>query len=148
MPMRSTVSRFTASPAAARARGMSLIEIIIVIVLIGAVLTFVGSRVLGGSDRARFNLAKSQVETLARKIENFELDVGRLPRQLDELVSNPGETGWLGPYAKAEELKDPWGNPFEYSPTGGQGAARFTLVSYGADGKPGGDSVNQDIRYE
>ncbi|MDX1550789.1 MAG: prepilin-type N-terminal cleavage/methylation domain-containing protein, partial [Lysobacter spongiicola] len=55
----------TRSPAPSAEAGMSLIEIIIVIVLIGAVLTFVGSRVLGGADRAKANLAKSQVTTLA-----------------------------------------------------------------------------------
>ena len=86
---------------AAKQRGMSLIEIIIVIVLIGAVLTFVGSRVIGGKDRGDYNLGKSPVQTLAGKIENFRMDTGRLPASLDELVTAPGDaSGWLGPYAK------------------------------------------------
>src|SRR3546814_19887663 len=54
-------------------RGMSLIEVIIVIVLIGAVLTFLTSRVLGGADRAKVNLANSQVQSLAGKIEQYDL---------------------------------------------------------------------------
>ena len=57
----------TRSPSSRTQAGMSLIEIIIVIVLIGAVLTFVGSRVLGGADRAQANLAKSQVMTRGRR---------------------------------------------------------------------------------
>ena len=73
----------THSPSAASQRGMSLIEIIFVIVLIGAVLTFVGTRVLGGAERAKANLAKSQVITMAQKVEKFQMDTGRLPGSLD-----------------------------------------------------------------
>ncbi|MDD0946284.1 prepilin-type N-terminal cleavage/methylation domain-containing protein, partial [Xylella fastidiosa] len=60
----------TCSPAQMRQAGMSLLEIIIVIVLIGGVIAFVGSRVLGGADRGKANLVKSQIQTLAGKIEN------------------------------------------------------------------------------
>lgn len=137
----------THSPSAAHQRGMSLIEIIIVIVLIGAVLTFVGSRVLGGADRAKANLGKSQVTTLAQKIEQFEMDTGRLPAALDELTTEPaGAPGWLGPYAKAAELKDPWGHAIEYRAPGD--AAPFELMILGKDGKLGGSSYDSDIRYE
>lgn len=133
---------------AALQRGMSLIEIIIVIVLIGLVLTVVGSRILGGSDRAKTNLAKSQLTTLAGKIEQFEMDTGRKPAALGELVTAPaGAAGWLGPYAKDAELKDPWNNAIQYKVPGESGRA-FDLVSLGADGQPGGDSVNADVRYE
>lgn len=138
----------TRSPAAGKKqRGMSLIEIIIVIVLIGAVLTFVGSRVLGGADRAKANLGKSQVQTLAGKVEQFQMDTGRLPTSLDELVTAPGNaSGWLGPYAKEAELKDPWGNVVEYRTPGESGA--FDLIVLGKDGKIGGSSYDSDIRYE
>jgi general secretion pathway protein G len=130
-----------------RQQGMSLLEIIIVIVLIGAVLTLVGSRVLGGADRGKANIAKSQVATLAGKVENYQLDTGRLPAKLDDLVSAPsGAAGWLGPYAKANELNDPWGNPIEYrSPGEGQ---PFELISLGKDGRAGGTSFDADIRFE
>lgn len=133
---------------AASQRGMSLIEIIIVIVLIGLVLTVVGSRILGGSDRAKVGLAKSQMQTIAGKIEQFEMDTGRKPAALTELVTAPaGASGWLGPYAKDAELKDPWNNAIQYKVPGESGRA-FDLVSLGADGQPGGDSVNADVRYE
>jgi len=137
----------TRSPSAARQAGMSLIEIIIVIVLIGAVLTFVGSRVLGGADRAKANLAKSQVQTLAGKIESFQMDTGRLPTALTELVSQPSDAnGWLGPYAKPAELKDPWGHDVEYRAPGD--GRDFDLVVLGKDGKAGGDSYDADIQYQ
>jgi general secretion pathway protein G len=127
-------------------RGMSLIEIIIVIVLIGAVLAFVGSRVLGGADRAKANLAKSQVQTLAQKVQSYEMDTGSLPPSLEALVTDPGAPGWLGPYAKEAELRDPWNHPYQYQVPGQSGP--FELVSLGKDGKPGGSSVDADIRYE
>lgn len=137
----------TRSRLAAGQSGMSLIEIIIVIVLIGAVLTFVGSRVLGGADRAKVNLARSQVMTLAQKVEAFQMDTGRLPQALDELVTEPaGVSGWLGPYAKAPELNDPWGNPVLYKAPGEN--APFELVVLGRDGKPGGSSADADIVHE
>lgn len=145
--MRNLRSR-TRSPAPALQRGMSLIEIIIVIVLIGAVLTFVGSRVLGGADRAKANLAKSQVQTLAGKIESYRMDTGRLPPSLDALVTQPGDAGgWLGPYAKPAEFRDPWGNDVQYRTPGADGRD-FDLVVLGKDGQVGGSSVDADIVYE
>jgi general secretion pathway protein G len=130
-----------------RQRGMSLLEVVIVIVLIGAVLTVVGSRVLGGADRGKVNLARTQIQTLAAKVENYQLDTGALPRQLEDLVqAPPGAAGWLGPYAKKNELDDPWGHAFEYR-VPGQGQP-FELISRGRDGQPGGESVDADIRFE
>ncbi len=131
----------------ARQYGMSLLEIIIVIVLIGAVLTLVGNRVLGGADRGKANLARSQIQTLAGKVENFQLDTGALPQRLEDLVTQPRDaSGWLGPYAKQAELNDPWGHPIEYQVPGRDQA--FDLISLGKDGRPGGTSYDADIQYE
>lgn len=128
-------------------QGFSLIEIIVVVVLIGGIVAFAGSRILGGSDRANVRLAQSQITTLAHKIDQFEMDVGRLPDSLDELVSAPSDaSGWLGPYARSEELTDPWRTPFEYRVPGEN--RRYDLISYGADRRPGGDSVDADIRND
>lgn len=127
-----------------RARGMSLLEIIIVIVLIGGVLALVTSRVLGGRDRANVGLTNTQLITLAGKVDQFQMDTGRLPESLDQLVSASGMPNWLGPYAKSEELNDPWGNPIQYRRPGTDGP--YELVSLGADGQAGGESVNADIR--
>lgn len=128
-------------------RGMSLLEVVIVIVLIGSVLTLVGSRVLGGADRGKVNLARTQIQTLAAKVENYQLDTGSLPQQLEDLVqAPPAIVGWLGPYAKKNELDDPWGHAIDYrAPGEGQ---PFELISRGRDGQPGGESVDADIRFE
>ena len=128
-------------------QGFSLLEIIIVLVLIGGILVLVGSRVMGGADSGKVKLAQSQLQTLAGKVETYQLDTGRYPTQLTDLVTNPGNaTGWLGPYAKESELQDPWKNPIGYRIPGE--AQRFDLISLGADGKVGGDSVNADIKNE
>ena len=132
--------------AARRQGGFSLIEIIIVVVLIAAIAAFAASRVLGGGDRAKVNLARAQLQTVAEKVHQFEMDTGRLPAGLQELVAAPNAPGWLGPYAREAELVDPWGTPWHYQ-VPGQGRP-FDLVSYGADRAPGGDSTRADIRFE
>ena len=141
MRTRRSQPSFTASSQA----GFSLIEIILVVVLIGGILAFAGSRILGGGDRAKVNLAKAQVQTLAEKVQQYAQDTGGLPGSLDDLVKSSA-TGWLGPYAKDAELKDPWNHPYVYA-TPGEGKP-FDLTSLGADGQAGGDSVNADIKYE
>ena len=67
------------------------------VVLIGGIVAFAASRILGGGDRAKVNLAKAQVQTLADKIQQYEGDTGTLPGSLGDLVKAPGgASGWLG----------------------------------------------------
>lgn len=133
--------------AGALQRGFSLIEIILVVVLIGGIVAFAATRILGGGDRAKVRLAAAQVQTLAEKVNQFEMDTGTLPASLEQLVTQPGgAVGWLGPYAKESELRDPWNTPFEYRAPGD--GKPFDIVSFGADRKPGGDSVNADLRND
>ena len=127
-----------------RSRGMSLIELMIVIVLIGSILALITNRVLNSRDQANARLTQTQLITLAGKIDQFRMDTGKLPESLDELVTSPGVPGWLGPYAQAAELKDPWGANIDLRRPGENGP--FELVSLGADGAPGGESFNADIR--
>lgn len=127
-----------------RTRGMSLIELMIVVVLIGSILALITNRVLGGRDRANVRITETQLVTLAGKIDQFRMDTGKLPESLDQLVTSPGIPSWLGPYARPEELQDPWKNAIDYRRPGESGP--FELVSLGADGAAGGDSVDADIR--
>lgn len=140
--------RSAPSCAASAQAGFSLIEIILVVVLIGGIVAFAANRILGGGDRAKVNLTRAQVQTLVEKVGQYQQDTGRLPETLENLVKAPYEaSGWLGPYAKEAELKDPWNHAYVYAVPGKDGHP-FDLISLGADGKPGGDSVDADIRNE
>jgi len=126
--------------------GMTLIEIIVVIVLIGGVIAVVGSQVLSNSDKAKHKLTGVQVQTVGTNIEQYNGDVGEYPQKLEDLIEDPGISGWLGPYGGQKDLKDQFGKPLEYRSPGEDGP--FDLLSYGKDGKPGGSSVDADIPYK
>src|SRR3546814_6591059 len=77
------------------------------------------------------------VQTMAEKVHSYQMDTGSLPGSLEDLVRQPGNaSGWLGPYAKEGDLKDPWNTPYVYRVPGENGA--FDLVSLGADRADGG----------
>lgn len=126
-------------------RGMSLLELVVVIVLIGTVLAVVGSRVMGNKARGEYKLAQTQLQTIAGKVEQYQADVGNYPDSLDQLITAPNDAaGWLGPYARVEEFKDPWHNLIQYHRPG-ENDAPFQITSLGADGKPGGEGVDKDF---
>lgn len=128
-------------------RGFSLLEIMIVIVLIGVIVALVGAKIFGANDNAKVHLAQVQVDTIASKIEQYQSDTGGLPPNLEALVKAPGGVnGWLGPYTREKDLKDPWSHALEYKVPGESGA--FDVISLGRDGKPGGESVDADIRHQ
>lgn len=123
--------------------GFSLIEILIVVALIALIAGMVANQVFGGQDRAKVKMAQSQIAALAGKVSQFENDTGAMPQRLEELVTSSSNVkGWLGPYSKEAELKDPWNTPFEYRTDGNRS---FTITSYGADRKPGGTGVDAEI---
>lgn len=135
--------RHTRSPNAHAARGFTLIEIVIVIVLIGGILAVVGGKIVNNKNRADAKLAETALHSLAAQIGMYESDVGGLPEGLDALVKSPGNAdGWLGPYAKQADLVDPWKKPIEYRRAGDDS---FELVSLGADKRAGGEGVDKDI---
>jgi general secretion pathway protein G len=128
-----------------RVRGMTLIELIIVVVLIGLVAAAVGSKVISNKKRAEAKLAVTQLSSLATQIDQYQTDVGSYPDSLDALLAAPSDAdGWLGPYAKKTDFLDPWQNPIQYAKPGQEGNP-FALTSLGADRKTGGEGVDKDI---
>lgn len=132
----------------AHARGMTLIEILVVLVLIGVVLGIVGGNFLGRGEKAKADAAKIEIGQIAQALDLYKLETGRYPTTqegLQALVSAPpGVPNWNGPYWKKQSLpKDPWGNEYRYAAPGQ--AAAFDIVSFGADGKEGGEGVNRDV---
>ena len=128
-----------------RAGGFSLVEILIVIALIGIVATLVIGNVAGGFGTGQRKAAVSQIAALEMSLERYYIDNSSYPERLEDLVTKPGAAAnWAGPYAKATQLKDPWGTPIEYRAPGSDGRD-FELVSLGKDKKQGGDDNNKDI---
>jgi general secretion pathway protein G len=128
--------------------GMTLIEILVVLVLIGIVLGIVGGNFIGRGEKAKADAAKIEIGQIGQSLDLFKLEVGRYPSSqegLQALIAQPpGVNNWNGPYWKKSTLpKDPWGNEYKYIAPGQTGP--YDIVSLGADGKEGGDGVNKDI---
>ncbi|HET9045765.1 MAG TPA: type II secretion system major pseudopilin GspG [Casimicrobiaceae bacterium] len=131
-----------------RVSGMTLIEILVVLVLIGIVLGIVGGNFIGRGEKAKADAAKIEIGQIGQSLDLFKLEIGRYPTSqegLQALISAPpGVANWNGPYWKKSTLpKDPWGNDYKYVAPGQSGP--YDVVSYGADGKEGGEGVNKDI---
>jgi general secretion pathway protein G len=125
-------------------RGFTLLEMLAVIVLIGIIGTIVVTQVGKNVDKGKYGAGKAQLITLGQQIENYALDNGAPPAQLDALLVKPADGNqWMGPYAKASQLKDPWGHAFGYRYPGEHG--RYDLIFYGQDGTPGGDGFDKDV---
>jgi general secretion pathway protein G len=134
--------------AARRQQGMTLIEILVVLVLIGIVMGVVAGNFIGRGEEAKRKAAKIEIEQIGQTLDLYKLETGRYPTTqegLQALISAPpGVNNWNGPYWKKSTLpKDPWGNEYHYTSPGQHGA--YDIVSYGADGKEGGDGANRDI---
>ena len=129
-------------------RGMTLIEILVVLVLIGIVMGIVGSNFLGRAEKAKADAARIDIGQISQALDLFKLEVGRYPTTqegLQALISAPaGVNNWNGPYWKKQQVpKDPWGNEYKYAQPGTSGP--YDITSLGADGRDGGEGVNKDI---
>lgn len=127
-----------------RSGGFTLLEMLAVIVLLGIVATIVVRQVGGNVDKGKYGAGKAQLASLSMKIENYALDVGAPPKNLQQLTTKPANTrNWNGPYAKPSDLQDPFGHEFGYRSPGQHGS--FDLIFYGQDGQPGGEGYNADV---
>ena len=128
--------------------GMTLIEILVVLVLIGIVLGIVGGNFIGKGEKAKADAARIEIGQIGQTLDLYKLEIGRYPTTqegLQALIAAPaGVTNWNGPYWKKSTVpKDPWGNEYKYvSPAQ---SAPYEISSLGADGKEGGEGANKDI---
>ncbi|MEM9552518.1 MAG: type II secretion system major pseudopilin GspG [Pseudomonadota bacterium] len=128
--------------------GVTLIEMMVVLVMISVVAALIVPNVIGRPDEARVSVAETDMRTVASALQLYRLDNGTYPSTVQGLralaerpVSPPLPQSWpLGGYLSEIPL-DPWGTPYVYRADGGD----FELVSLGADAVPGGDGVNADI---
>jgi general secretion pathway protein G len=127
-------------------RGFTLVELLIVMVIIGMLAALVFPRLIPKVGKGKQSAAKAQIELLGQALDQFRLDTGRYPNTsegLTVLSANPGIPNWDGPYLKKAVPNDPWNRPYSYSSPGSHGD--YDLLSYGADGAPGGEDENKDL---
>jgi general secretion pathway protein G len=127
-----------------REQGFTLIELLIVIIILGLLAALVAPRMFGKVGSAKQKTAKAQIELFCTAIDTFRLDMGRFPKDLEELVKKVDDNKWEGPYLPKAIPLDQWGHPYEYKCPGEDGRD-YDIISYGADGTSGGEGENADI---
>ncbi len=130
-----------------RHAGFTLLELLVVLVIIGLLVGYVGPRYFSQVGKSEIKAARAQIKALEDSLDQYRLDVGHYPSSeqgLAALNSAPaGEARWQGPYLKKAVPNDPWGNPYQYRYPGEHG--EIDLFSYGKDGQPGGAGEAADI---
>ena len=120
----------------ARTAGFSLIEVMVVLVIIGLLAGVVGINVKSHIDTGRVRKAGADIGVLAAQVKIFYAHNGRYPTTSEGLPA-------LVPKYIEKLSKDPWGNDYQYDVPGRGGA--FDIISFGADGREGGEEVEADI---
>lgn len=147
------ISKQAQSAASAPAKGFTLIEVLVVVVIMGMLIGLIGPNVLGQVDKARVTTAKADLATLSQALDMYKLDNHFYPttdQGLEALISKPTASpvpkNWNSQgYLKGSEIpKDPWEGDYVYlSP--GEGSQPYELISLGADESVGGEGYSSDI---
>jgi general secretion pathway protein G len=130
--------------------GVTLIEMMVVLVIIAVVAAMVVPNVIGRPDEARVTVTQTDLRSIAGALELYRLDNRVYPSSaqgLSALIERPtiapAPVSWASGGYLAVMPQDPWGTDYVYKSPGDNGT--FDLMSLGADGQPGGDGVNADI---
>ena len=128
-------------------KGLTLIELMVVIVILGLLAALVAPKMFGRIGEAKQKAAKAQIELFGTALDSFRLDVGKYPATSEGIqalrVKPSGLENWNGPYLPKEIPLDPWGHAYNYRSPGEHG--EYDLYSFGADNAAGGEGENADI---
>jgi general secretion pathway protein G len=129
-------------------RGITLIEMLVVVTIIALFAALVGPKLFTNVDKAKRTQVRAQINSFMTALGSYKLDTGNFPTTdlgLNALRVKPeGADQWAGPYLPQDAPEDPWGHPYLYKFPGDHGDEP-DLVSLGADGQPGGEGNNADI---
>ena len=117
-------------------RGFTLLELLVVIVIIGLLAGYVAPRYFSQVGKSEVQVAKAQLDSLEKAIDQYRLDNRRFPSAEEGLAA-------LQPYLKKNLPNDPWGRPYVYRVPGQRG--EYDVFSLGRDGKPGGSGEDADV---
>jgi len=127
-------------------RGFTLIELMLVVIIIGALVAMVMPRLAGRSEQAKVQAAQADVSAnIATALKLYELDNGRYPSSedggLNALLAKPSTgSNWNGPYLEKKPI-DPWGREYVYKSPGTHRSYDYDLYSLGHDGQESEDDV-------
>jgi general secretion pathway protein G len=129
------------------AGGFTLLELLVVVVIIGVLVSYVGPKYFSQVGKSEVKVARAQIDAFEKALDQYRLDIGHYPSSsqgLGALMSKPAnEAKWDGPYLKKDVPPDPWGNPYKYKSPGDHG--EIDIYSYGRDGQTGGTGEDADI---
>ena len=125
--------------------GFTLIELMLVVIIIGALVAMVMPRLTGRGEQARVAAAKADIQAnISTGLKLYELDNGSSPSSeegLNALLNRPSSANnWNGPYLEKKPI-DPWGKEYKYKSPGDHRQADYDLYSLGKDGIESSDDV-------
>lgn len=125
---------------------MTLVEILAVVVILGFLAATLAVSFSGSFGKAKHELAKTGIGKLVDKLETYRIEKGSWPsndlglRVLSDGYATPADSFYVEP----SKLLDPWNRPYFFV-TPGPNLLPYEILTYGADGKPGGAGEDADV---